>query len=258
MIRRFLVPLAVVAGLTVALAAPAGAHVTVGADGAEPGSFTVLTFRVPNEEADASTVGLKVQFPVDHPIAFVSVQPKPGWTIETTEVDLDTPIEAHGDEITSAVGEIEWSGGEIAPGEFDMFNVSAGPLPTDTDTLTFKAIQTYEDADGTTHDVSWIQEVGDDGTEPEHPAPVLELTGAGDDTAVSSDDAHTAADGASADTDTPTVTGTEVAGTSDDSSDGTATAALVIAIIGLVVALGGVGLGLSRRRTASGGAGSGD
>ncbi len=56
---------------------------------------------------------------------------------------------------------------QIKPGEFQEFPVSLGPLPTDTDKLVFKAVQTYSD----NSEVSWIQEPG-----AEHPAPVLSLT----------------------------------------------------------------------------------
>ena len=58
------------------------------------------------------------------------------------------------------------------PGEFDLFTISAGPLPTNTGKLTFKAIQTY--SDGTI--VNWIQATVKGAPEPEHPAPVLTLT----------------------------------------------------------------------------------
>ena len=60
----------------------------------------------------------------------------------------------------------------LAPGQFDLFTISAGPLPTNTRKLTFKAIQTY--SDGTT--VNWIQATVKGAPEPEHPAPVLTLT----------------------------------------------------------------------------------
>lgn len=176
MIRRVVVPLLVAGALAVMAAGPVGAHVTVSSDDAEPGSFAVITFRVPNEEADADTVGLKIQLPPDHPIAFVSTQPKPGWDVDVKTETLDETIEAHGDQITEAVTEISWTGGQIPPGAFDQFRIQAGPLPEGVDTLTFKAIQTYEDDDGETTEVAWIQETGADGVEPDHPAPVLELT----------------------------------------------------------------------------------
>lgn len=183
MVRRIVLAALVAIGVVVGVAGPAGAHVSVTAEGAKPGGFAVITFRVPNEEADAHTVGLKVQLPVDHPIAFVSVQPKPGWKASSEKAKLDTPLEAHGSEITEAVSEVSWTGGEIPAGGFDEFKIQAGPLPEGVDSLTFKAIQTYEDDDGETHEVAWIQEPTEQGGEPEHPAPVLQLTAGSSDTA---------------------------------------------------------------------------
>ena len=65
----------------------------------------------------------------------------------------------------------------LNPGEFDLFTISAGPLPTKTSKLTFKAMQTYSDGDV----VSWIQQTAKGAPEPEHPAPTLTLTAASDD-----------------------------------------------------------------------------
>jgi hypothetical protein len=45
-------------------------------------------------------------------------------------------------------------------------------LPTKPNKLTFKVIQTYSNGDA----VSWIQETVKGAPEPDHPAPVLELT----------------------------------------------------------------------------------
>ena len=63
------------------------------------------------------------------------------------------PLQTDNGQVTEAVSEITWTGGTIAPGQFDDFEVSVGPLPSDVDVLLFPAVQTY--SDGTT--VSWIQ-----------------------------------------------------------------------------------------------------
>lgn len=63
------------------LAIGASAHVTVAAPGVELGANDAqIVFRFPDESATASTVGLKVQLPLDHPIAGVLVAPTLGWT----------------------------------------------------------------------------------------------------------------------------------------------------------------------------------
>jgi uncharacterized protein YcnI len=92
--RKLLGGLASVVMTAAALAVtamPASAHVTIDTFGpVEQGSFAKLGFSVPNERDDAGTVSLSVQMPQDYPIAFVSVQPKPGWEVETTTRSLDT------------------------------------------------------------------------------------------------------------------------------------------------------------------------
>ncbi|WP_374227053.1 DUF1775 domain-containing protein [Streptomyces sp. AC558_RSS880] len=65
------------------------------------------------------------------------------------------------------------SGGKIAPGQYEDFNVAFGQLPDDTGQLTFKTLQTYSDG----KIVRWIEAQG--GQELENPAPVLKLTAKG-------------------------------------------------------------------------------
>jgi uncharacterized protein YcnI len=180
-VRRFgpFVGSAVVA-LVIALgASAAAAHVTVVPDTAPKGGFEILSFSVPNEEQDANTVKLEVTLPTKFPIAFVSTQPMPGWTVSVEKTTLAKPVKTDDGQITEAVSKVTWTAtdGGLKPGEFDLFTISAGPLPTNTGKLTFKAIQTY--SDGTV--VSWIQKTVKGAPEPEHPAPTLTLTAAADD-----------------------------------------------------------------------------
>ncbi|MVZ99223.1 DUF1775 domain-containing protein [Actinomadura sp. LD22] len=170
---RRLGTLAALSGLgVIALATAASAHVTVNPKTAEQGSYAKVSFRVPNEEDNADTTKLVVNFPVDHPLASVSVRPVPGWTAKVVKSTLPKPIKTEGGELTKAVTQITWSGGKIEPGQFQEFDVSLGPLPTDTDTMMFKADQTYSDGQV----VKWEQDPGDGTSEPEHPAPTLKLT----------------------------------------------------------------------------------
>jgi uncharacterized protein len=169
------------------MAAPAFAHVTINPAEAAKGSFAKLTFRVPNEMDNANSIKLDVKLPDDHPFASLSVQPTAGWTYQTITSPLPTPItNDDGQQITEAITEIVWSGGQIKPGEFDEFSISVGPLPDDVDSLTFPAIQSYDNG----QEVSWIQQSVAGQPEPDHPAPVLTLTAAsGDDHGASSSDA---------------------------------------------------------------------
>ena len=175
--------LVMVAGLVAALvgvvALPASAHVTVKPSSAPKGGFEVLSFNVPNEEPDASTVKLEVELPTKYPIAFVSTQPMFGWTAAVEKSTLAKPVKTESGEITEAVTKITWTAtdGGLQPGQFDLFSISAGPLPTKPAKLTFKAIQTYSNGEV----VSWIQKTVKGAPEPERPAPTLTLTAASDD-----------------------------------------------------------------------------
>lgn len=211
----------------VALVGSASAHVTAQPGTAAQGSYTAVAFRTPNEEDSANTVKLEVNFPTDHPIPSVSVEPVPGWTVTVDKTPLATPIRTDDGAVTQAVSKITWSGGKITPGQYQEFPVSLGPLPTDTDKLVFKALQTYDNGDV----VRWIENTPPGGPEPKHPAPTLTLT--------------TATDKAPA-----TATATPAG-----SSTSSGTAALVLGVIGAVLGLIGAVLGglALRRRTAGGG-----
>jgi periplasmic copper chaperone A len=170
--RRTAVLLATAAVSLIAAASAAEAHVTVNPNTEPQGGYAKVSFRVPNEEADASTTTIEVDIPVDHPIASVSVRPVPGWTATTTTSRLATPIKTSDGSVTQAVSKIVWTGGKIDPGQFQEFDVSLGPLPKDTDQIVFKALQTYSDGNV----VRWIDLQQPGQPEPDHPAPVLHLT----------------------------------------------------------------------------------
>ena len=108
------------------------------------------------------------------PIPFVSVQPMPGWTISTEKAKLDKPVKTDDGEITEAVTKVTWTAtaGGLNPGEFDLFTVSAGPLPTNTKQLAFPTLQTYSNGEV----VRWIQATAKGAPEPDFPVPTLTLT----------------------------------------------------------------------------------
>ncbi len=174
--NRLVVLAALVAGVVALAALPAGAHVSVTPSSAPKGGFEVLSFNVPNEEPDANTVKLEVTIPTKYPIASVSTKPMPGWTVAVEKTTLAKPVRTDDGDVTESVSTITWTAtdGGLNPGEFDLFTISAGPLPTKTGKLTFKAIQTYSNGDV----VSWIQQTVKGAPEPDHPAPTLTLTAA--------------------------------------------------------------------------------
>ncbi|MEU5389236.1 YcnI family copper-binding membrane protein [Kitasatospora cineracea] len=233
--RRSLGALAVAAGALLASAMPAFAHVTVQPGSVQQGGYSAVAFRVPNESDTASTVKVEVNLPLDHPMASVRTQPVPGWTAVLEKSKLDKPLDSHGQQITEAVSKITWTandGTKIAPGQYQDFAVSLGALPTDTDTLVFKALQTYDNGDV----VRWIEEAKDGQPEPSKPAPALKLTKAAGATA--------AADQHSADS-----AGAQQAAAGAKSSDSTAR---TLGVVGIVVGVVGAALGVAglRRRSA--------
>lgn len=195
------------------LGAPvAWAHVHVDADGAAPGSTSVLTFRVPGE---SETGALTTQFSVTLPdVASARTEVMPGWT---ARLDRDAA--------SGTVRSVTWTAAPsvgISADQFGLFRVSV-TLP-DATTVTLPATQTYSDGQV----VKWDQPELPGGGEPEYPAPVLELTpGAGD-------AGHDHGPTASA---APAATAAPQASSADDTARWLAGAALVLAAIGVVAAL---------------------
>jgi uncharacterized protein YcnI len=226
-VRRLATVAAGAAAAIALVAGPASAHVTVNPNAATQGGYTKLTFRVPNEKASASTTKLEVVIPTDHPIPSISVKPVPGWTAVIERSKLATPLkDDDGNEITDAISKITWTASAdaaIKPGQFQEFDVSAGPLP-EVDQIVFKALQTYSDGDI----VRWI-DVPKAGEEAGHPAPVLKL----------------APKAATVDTTTQSSSAPSVTAAADDNK-GDSPWPLVISIVALVVALAGIGLALRR------------
>ena len=158
--RALLVTTAVaVTGLLTA--APALAHVHVDADNPTPGTTSVLTFRVPGE---SDTGALTTQLTVDLPdVGSARTEVIPGWT---ATMDRDTAA--------GTVRSVTWTaapGVGISAEQFALFRLSV-KLP-DAATVSFPATQTYSDGSV----IRWDQAPLPDGSEPDHPAPQLTLTG---------------------------------------------------------------------------------
>lgn len=216
--NRSAVVLTTAAASLLLLATPALAHVTVQGPGATQGGFTKLTFRVPTER-DVATTKLEVQFPLDAPLVSVSIKPHLGWTAVVEKAKPAVEVKGFdGKPLEEVVSTITWTstGDGIMPGEFDEFDVSAGPLPK-VDAMVFKALQTYKDGEV----VRWIET----GTDPEHPAPTLKLAPAAD----------SATPSASA-TASPAATVTAAAEEEDD--DVLSYGALAVAVLALLLGLG--------------------
>jgi uncharacterized protein YcnI len=210
------------------LAGTALAHISVTPDSAPAGSAAVLTFHVPNEEVTADTTKLDMKIPTAHPIVNLLVKPVPGWTVSVKTITLAKPVVTDDGRFTQAVSEVIWSGGKIAPGQFQDFSVSADPLPTGVSALPFKALQIYSNGDV----VRWIDLRAPGQPEPGHPAPVLTLTTA----------THPAR----------TVSVADGPASSGASSDGTARALAIAGLAAGLLGLAAAAAGLRRRRVSGG------
>ncbi len=233
LLRRGL-PAVVAAVAFVALTqSAASAHVRVRPDSTVTGTFSALTFRVPDESATAGTVKVAVTLPADRPFLSVSTKPVPGWQAVTTEAPLPAPVVVDGTTVTKAARTVTWTadpGVQIDPGEYQEFSISAGPLPP-PGTVELPAIQTYSDGTVT----SWDQSTPAGGAEPEHPAPAFVVTAAT--TAAAASPAAGAPDPTSA-----------VGSVTETSAD---PVARVLGGLGLLSGLGALTLVLVRRRRAT-------
>ncbi|MCP3818044.1 YcnI family protein [Streptomyces sp. A3M-1-3] len=241
----------VAAAAVLLLSGPAFAHVSVQPGEAEKGGYATINFKVPNERDNASTNKLEVSFPTDHPLASVMPQPVPGWQVEVTKAKLAKPLKVHGKEIKEAVSKVTWTGGKIAPGQFQQFPLSVGQLPEDADQLVFKALQTYDNNEV----VRWIEEPKEGAEEPQNPAPVLKLT------EPTGEGHHGGATGGKDEGKDDGTSDDKSAGHQDDkgddhqktaaASDSSDTTARVLAGVGIAVGAAGVAFGVfaGRRRT---------
>jgi MYXO-CTERM domain-containing protein len=205
------------AGATLVLAPGASAHVSVQPSEAPAQAFVREDVRVPNEQDKASTTKVQVQLPDG--FADASYQPVPGWTVKVTKEKLAQPIKNdEGEEITEQVKRITWSGGEIAPGEFQDFPLSVQIPDEAGSALTFKAIQTYDNGDV----VRWIG-----APDAEEPAPQVKVTAASE-----SEPATTPANDEG-----------------DDEDDDSNTLAIIALVVGALGLLAGGAAFATRRRT---------
>ena len=243
-LRRSSAVLGAAAVLVAAAALPASAHVTVTPDTAAQGSTQELTFKVPNEESNATTTEIQLQIPTDHPIAQVLPRAVSGWTVSVKTVTLAKPLVTDDGSFTTAVSEIDWTGGSIPVNQYQDFQISVDPLPGDTAQVAFKAVQTYSNGDV----VRWIDVPVAGQPDPDHPAPVLTLTKA----AGSSSGSNASSPGGAANSGAPNgAAAASDPSSAPASSNGDATAALWLGALGLAAGLAALVLVLLNRRRSS-------
>lgn len=116
--------------LTLTTVGVAYAHVRVSPEEVPADSYEKLTVSVPTER-DVPTTEVRVEIPEGFEV--LGVQPEPGWNYDFEE-DAGT--------ITA----ITWSGGEIAPREFQEFRFQTR-TPEESGEFAWNAFQTYEDGE---------------------------------------------------------------------------------------------------------------
>ncbi|MEO8883194.1 MAG: DUF1775 domain-containing protein [Devosia sp.] len=111
-----------VAALLMATAAPAFAHITLGAGQAPLGSFYKAIFRVPHGCDGAATTALRIQIPEG--IIAVKPMPKPGWSIEMKTGKYAKTYKSWGSDVSSGVTEVDFTGGNLPDAYYDEFVVT--------------------------------------------------------------------------------------------------------------------------------------
>jgi uncharacterized protein YcnI len=201
-------------------ASVAAAHVTMNPEEWEAGGFARFAVRVPNESENADTIEVTVRFPQS--IISASFQPMPGWKRSIEMEPLDQPIEEEGEQITEHIASVTWSGGKIAPGEFEEFGVSFRVPETPGEDLVFPSIQTYSNGEV----VRWIGP-----PDSEEPAPIVSVT----------EPAEEEGGQPAASPQPPAASGGAAAG-EDEGTSGLAVVALIVGIAALAAGLGALAL----------------
>lgn len=219
LIRTFLS----VAAAALLFTSAAAAHVTLNPGEWEAGGFARFAIRVPNERDKADTIEVTVRFPQS--IISASFQPKPGWKRSIEMEPLDEPVEEEGEQITEHIASVTWSGGKIAPGEFEEFGVSFRVPETPGEDLVFPAIQTYSNGEV----VRWIGP-----PDSESPAPIVAVLPPAEE--------EEASGGQTGATTTTEAEPTAASGAADEDDNGLAIVALIVGIAALLAGLGALAL----------------
>jgi uncharacterized protein YcnI len=222
------------AGLLVAGAGAAAAHVTVTPSLTSAGSYSVLTFSVGHGCDGSPTTKIAIQMPEQ--VLAVTPTRNPEWDVEKQMATLDEPVEdAHGNEITERVDQVVYTARTPLPdGYRDTFELQLQLPDAAGETLTFPTIQTCEKGE-----TAWIEtpSAGQDPESLESPAPSFAL-----DEAEAADGAEAAGE---AETE-PVAATTDETEAADDGGDALGIAGLVAGLLGL--AAGVAALVLVRRR----------
>jgi uncharacterized protein YcnI len=150
--RRLAAALGVAAGVVALVAGPAGAHIHTDPEQVPAGSTATVGFEVEHGCEGSPTVEVSIEIPPG--VNDASAEPIPGWSVSVES------------------GVARWTGGSLpddSPGVFPLRMT----LPSQPGRLPFKMVQRC--AVGS---LDWIEDTVAGQPEPEHPAPILEVTAA--------------------------------------------------------------------------------
>jgi uncharacterized protein YcnI len=136
MLRKSFAVIAAAVMMVASYTTVASAHATVSPRNVSAASYEKFTLRVPVEK-ESDTVQVRIEIPEGFMVS--RVRPLAGWTYTTEKTADGAGLKA-----------IVWTGGKIAPGEFQDFEFQ-GKAAEQPGKYAFKAYQTY--ADGET--VEW-------------------------------------------------------------------------------------------------------
>ncbi|GAB3164276.1 hypothetical protein GCM10027059_20090 [Myceligenerans halotolerans] len=225
---------ALTAGLVVAGATTASAHVGVTPSTTVAGSYSLLTLSVPHGCDGSSTEKVSIRMPEQ--ILSVTPSVNPNWDVEKVMEDLAEPIDdGHGGEYTERVAEVVYTAKTPLPDDLrDAFELSLKLPEAEGETLVFPAVQECEEGE-----IAWVQvpEEGEDAHVLDFPAPSFVLTAAeGDDhgESMSDDEADTE------DVSAASENSASAASTASDTETGTP----ALTWVALALGAGGLVLGL--------------
>lgn len=224
--RRLAAALGLAAGVVALTAGPAGAHIHTDPEQAPAGSTTTVGFEVEHGCEGSPTVEVSIEIPQG--VNDASAEPLPGWS---------GSVES---------GVARWTGGSLpddSPGVFPLRMT----LPSQPGPLPFKMIQRC--AEGS---LEWIEDTVAGQPEPEHPAPILEVTAADPASTTSPPEPSTTqpppTEKPSTTAPAPSTSTTLPDGDAADSDDDSSPLPYVLGGLAAVVVVGGGGFALYRSR----------
>ncbi|MDF1586844.1 YcnI family copper-binding membrane protein [Marinimicrococcus flavescens] len=154
------------------LPAAADAHVGLETPEAPADSTYKAVFQIGHGCEGTPTTTLRVRIPEG--MIAVKPMPKPGWELSIARGDYAKPYDYFGQELTSGVTEVTWSGGSLPDDQYDEFVLRgrlAGFEPGAV--VYFPVVQECEKG---THRWIEVPEAGQDPHDLDEPAPALTIT----------------------------------------------------------------------------------